>query len=114
MTFTEGGGNDWLSLAIITGYNTAPVVGTLGLAAFLSAMTAGRWFGPRLIDSHGRVAVLRWCAAVALIGLMLIEFGAIWPVALGGAVLMGLGTSLGFPVGISSAADDPRYAAGEG
>jgi cyanate permease len=27
-----------------------------------------------------------------------------------GALLMGLGTSLGFPVGISSAADDPRYA----
>ena len=25
---------------------------------------------------------------------------------------MGLGTSLGFPVGISAAADDPRYAAG--
>ena len=25
---------------------------------------------------------------------------------------MGLGTSLGFPVGLSAAADDPRYAAG--
>ena len=34
------------------------------------------------------------------------------PVALAGALLLGLGTSLGFPVGISAAADDPRYAPG--
>jgi cyanate permease len=33
------------------------------------------------------------------------------PVAAAGAVLMGLGTALGFPVGMSAAADDPRYAA---
>ncbi len=41
----------------------------------------------------------------------MIVFGAFLPVALAGAVLLGLGTSLGFPVGLSSAADDPRYAA---
>jgi MFS family permease len=75
-------------------------------------MTAGRWFGPRLVDSWGRVRVLRACAATALIGLLLIEFGAHLPVALAGAVLLGLGTSLGFPVGLSAAADDSRYAAG--
>jgi len=33
------------------------------------------------------------------------------PVAMAGALLLGLGTSLGFPVGLSSAADDPAYAA---
>ena len=32
--------------------------------------------------------------------------------ALAAALLMGLGTSLGFPTGISAAADDPRYAPG--
>jgi MFS family permease len=42
----------------------------------------------------------------------MIEFGGILPVALAGAVLLGLGTSLGFPVGLSAAADDPRHAAG--
>ncbi|HXP19681.1 MAG TPA: MFS transporter [Streptosporangiaceae bacterium] len=112
MTFSEGTGNDWLSLGIIGGYHTSAVLGTLTFAAFLAAMTAGRWFGPRLIDRHGRVRVLRACAATALAGLVLIEIGADWPVALGGAVLMGLGTSLGFPVGISAAADDPVHAPG--
>lgn len=112
MTFTEGVGNDWLSLAVIDGYHTAAALGTLTLAVFLAAMTAGRWFGPALIDRHGRVRVLRACAGTALTGLLLIEFGLVLPVALAGAAVMGLGTSLGFPVGISSAADDPRHAAG--
>ena len=31
--------------------------------------------------------------------------------AMAGALLLGLGTSLGFPVGLSSAADDPAHAA---
>ncbi|HEY7429856.1 MAG TPA: MFS transporter [Streptosporangiaceae bacterium] len=111
MALTEGTGNDWLSLAVIDGYHSAAVVGTLTFAIFLAAMTAGRWWGPRLIDQYGRVLVLRVCAVTALAGLVLIEFGTVLPVAMAGALLMGLGTSLGFPVGLSSAADDPAHAA---
>ncbi len=112
MAFTEGTGNDWLSLGVITGYHATPVLGTLTLATFLAAMTTGRWFGPRFIDRFGRVGMLRAGAATALAGLLLIIFGRFLPVALAGAVLLGLGTSLGFPVGLSAAADNPRYAAG--
>jgi cyanate permease len=111
MAFTEGTGNDWLSLGIIDGYRTPAVLGTLTFALFLAAMTAGRWFGPGLIDRYGRVRMLRACSATALAGLLMIVFGRVLPVALAGAILMGLGTSLGFPVGLSAAADDPRYAA---
>ncbi len=111
MAFTEGTGNDWLSLGVIDGYHTIAALGTLTFALFLAAMTAGRWFGPGLIDRYGRVPVLRVCCATALAGLLLIVFGGVLPVALAGAILMGLGTSLGFPVGLSAAADDPRYAA---
>jgi MFS family permease len=111
MAFTEGTGNDWLSLGVIDGYHTIAALGTLTFALFLAAMTAGRWFGPGLIDRYGRVLVLRVCCATALAGLLMIVFGGVLPVALAGAILMGLGTSLGFPVGLSAAADDPRYAA---
>jgi len=79
---------------------------------FLAAMTSGRWFGPRAIDRWGRVPVLRVSAATALGGLLLIAFGGVLPAAVIGAAAMGLGTALGFPVGLSAAADDPRYAAG--
>jgi fucose permease len=118
MAFTEGTSNDWLSLAVIGGYHTAAVLGTLTFAVFLTAMTTGRWFGPAFIDRYGRVPVLRVCAATALAGLILLEAGGaladggVLAAALAGAVLMGLGTSLGFPTGISAAADDPRYAPG--
>jgi MFS family permease len=112
MAFTEGTGNDWLSLGVIDGYHATAVLGTLTLATFLAAMTTGRWFGPRFIDRFGRVSMLRAGAATALAGLLLIVFGQLLPAALAGAVLLGLGTSLGFPVGLSAAADDPRYAPG--
>jgi MFS family permease len=112
VTVIEGVGNDWLSLGVIDGYHTAAAIGTATLAGFLAAMTAGRWFGPRFIDRYGRVPVLRAGAAVALSGLLLVGFSGYLAVAMAGAVLMGLGTSLGFPVGMSAAADDPRYAAG--
>jgi MFS family permease len=110
MALTEGTGNDWLSLAVIDGYHTAAVVGTVTFAVFLTGMTAGRWWGPRLIDRYGRVLVLRVCAVTALAGLLLIEFGEVLAVAVAGSLLLGLGTSLGFPVGLSSAADDPAHA----
>jgi len=118
MAFTEGTSNDWLSLAVIGGYHTAAALGTLTFAVFLAAMTTGRWFGPAFIDRYGRVPVLRVCAATALAGLFLLEAGGalaaggVLVAALAGALLMGLGTSLGFPTGISAAADDPRYAPG--
>ena len=112
VTIIEGTGNDWLSLGVITGYHAAAALGTVTLAAFLAAMTTGRWFGPRLIDRYGRVPVLRVAACVALAGLLVVGFSGFLPAAIAGAVLMGLGTSLGFPVGMSAAADDPRYAAG--
>jgi MFS family permease len=110
MALTEGTGNDWLSLAVIEGYRTAAVVGTVTFAVFLTGMTAGRWWGPGLIDIYGRVLVLRVCAVTALAGLLLIEFGQVLAAVVAGALLLGLGTSLGFPVGLSSAADDAAYA----
>jgi MFS family permease len=98
-------------VALIDGYGASAVVGTLGFAIFLSAMTLGRWFGPGLLDRHGRVAVVRWMAVVGLVGVLLFVFGGSTPVAFVGAVLWGFGLSLGFPVGMSAGADEPGMAA---
>jgi MFS family permease len=112
MAFSEGVGNDWLAVAVIDGYGAAPVVGPLAFAVFLAAMTAGRWFGPALIDRRGRVFAVRASALVALAGLAMVVFSPpLLPVALLGALLWGGGTALGFPVAMSAAADDPALAA---
>jgi MFS family permease len=111
--FSEGSGNDWIGVALIDGYHTPAAVGTLGFATFLTAMTALRWFGTGLLDRYGRVTVLRGLAAVAIAGILLFVFSTPHtPLAFVGAFLWGAGASLGFPVGMSAAADDPVAAAG--
>jgi fucose permease len=108
--FTEGTGNDWLGVAVIDGYGAAAALGALTFAIFLGAMTLGRWFGPGIIDRHGRVLTVRIFAALALAGLALVVWGSTLPVAMAGAALWGLGTALGFPVGMSAAGDEPAHA----
>lgn len=107
---TEGAANDWLTIAIIDGYDTPRWVGVLGFTGFVVAMTTGRVLGTVLLDRFGRVVVLRATALLALSGLLLLVLGP-HPVLVGlGVVLWGLGASLGFPVGMSVAADDPARA----
>lgn len=109
--FAEGTGNDWISLAVIDDYHAPATVGTLSFAFFLAAMTIGRWFGPGLVDRFGRVAMVRALAVVGVVGVGVFAFGGSSPVAVLGVLLWGLGASLGFPIGMSAGADDPRRAA---
>jgi predicted MFS family arabinose efflux permease len=109
--FAEGTGLDWINVAVIDDYGASAAVGALAFAVFLAAMTTGRWFGPRFLDRYGRVPVLRVLAVCGLAGLGLFVFGRSSVLAFAGVVLWGLGTSLGFPVGMSAAADDPARAA---
>ncbi|MCL2542336.1 MAG: MFS transporter [Nocardioidaceae bacterium] len=107
----EGAANDWLSLALIDGYDAPHWVGVAGFALFVSAMTTGRLLGPLVLDRFGRVPVLALTAVVSGGGVLLVVFGAVAPVIVLGILLWGLGAALGFPVGISAAADDPAGAA---
>jgi fucose permease len=109
--FAEGTGNDWIGIALIDGYGSSAAVATLGFAAFLAAMTVGRWFGPRALDRYGRVIVLRVLTVICLVGVLLFVFGIYIVVAFIGAVLWGVGLALGFPVGMSAGADEPALAA---
>jgi len=110
--FAEGAGNDWISLSLIDGYQLPAVVGTLGFAVFLAAMTAGRWFSDGILARYGRVTVVRSQGVLAIAGLLLFVFGQVPLLAFAGLLLWGVGASLGFPVGMSAAADDPAAAAG--
>jgi MFS family permease len=111
LALTEGTANDWLALALVDGYDVEHWVGVAGFAVFVTAMTAGRLGGPVLLDRYGRVPVLWSTMAAAGGGVLLIVFGQHAVLVVLGIVLWGLGASLGFPVGMSAAADDPRRAA---
>ncbi|MGQ7350874.1 MFS transporter [Quadrisphaera oryzae] len=109
--FTEGTANDWMAIALVDGYGASAAVGAVGFAVFLAAMTAARLAGQWALDRWGRVPVLRATTGLGATGALLVVFGEWLPLALVGAVLWGAGAALGFPVGISAAADDPRSAA---
>ena len=107
----EGSANDWLSLALIDGYDAPHWVGVGGFALFVTAMTTGRLAGPGLLDRFGRPPVL-WTSAVAAAGgIVLLVVGGHPVLAAVGILVWGLGASLGFPVGMSAAADESSRAA---
>jgi MFS family permease len=111
LAMTEGTANDWLAVALVDGHDVSHAVGVAGFAVFVLAMTAGRFAGTGLIDRFGRVAVLWSTMAVAGAGVLLIVFAEHPALVVTGIVLWGVGASLGFPVGMSAAADDPARAA---
>jgi MFS family permease len=74
-------------------------------------MTVVRVFGGPLVDLLGRVVVLRALAVTATAGLVLFIYAPNLPLVFVGAALWGMGASLGFPLGMSAAADDPAKAA---
>lgn len=108
---TEGSANDWVGLAVVDGFDQTHAVGALVFGLFVTAMTTMRLLGTRLLDRCGRVAVLRLCAVLSIVGLLLFGLAPTLPLALVGVVLWGVGAALGFPVGMSAASDDPVRAA---
>ncbi|WP_159500424.1 MFS transporter [Microbacterium sp. 18062] len=111
MSFAEGGANDWLALGIVEGHHAPQELGALGLAVFSVSMTVVRVFGGPLVDRFGRVAVLRVLSVAAVAGLLLFILAPTTPLVFVGAALWGVGASLGFPLGMSAAGDDPARAA---
>ncbi|MDY7086275.1 MAG: MFS transporter, partial [Actinomycetota bacterium] len=109
--FTEGTANDWLAIGLVDGYQADETTGAVAFGAFVAAMTSGRLFGGYAIERWGRVRTLRLTAISATLGLLLVVSGVAVPLAIAGALLWGAGASLGFPVGMSAAADDPARAA---
>lgn len=111
MAFAEGSANDWLALAVVDGHEQSNTTGALVYGVFVTAMTVGRIVGGPLIDRFGRVPVLQVSAGAAIAGLVLFILTPVTGLMVLGTVLWGLGASLGFPVGMSAAADDSKRAA---
>ncbi|MHA7177264.1 MFS transporter [Arthrobacter sp. Sr24] len=108
---TEGSANDWIAKAAVDGLGSSEAEGAIMFAVFVASMTLFRFFGGRLIDQFGRVPVLYGSLGSALLGLIIFVLAPNMLLAGVGAVLWGAGAALGFPMGMSAAADDPARAA---
>ena len=111
MSFTEGSANNWLALAVVDDRGLSAATGAAFVALFTGSMTTGRLLGGWVLDRFGRVRVLRASLGLALVGVVLVITVAHPAATVVGVVLWGLGASLGTPVAMSAAADDPRGAA---
>ena len=111
MAFAEGSASDWLPIMMVDGYHVESAMGSSIYALFVGAMLVSRLSGGYFLDRYGRVPVLRATAVLAIIGILLVIFGQHYLIAAVGVVFWGLGAALGFPVGMSAAADVKRGAA---
>lgn len=110
MSLAEGTGSDWVSLALVDGRGFSNSLATLTVAVFFAAMVLTRFAGSPLLERFGRVAVLRGSALTCALGVVIVILvPAPWASVLG-TTLWGAGCALGFPVGVSAAADDPATA----
>ncbi|MDR7250753.1 MFS transporter [Bacillus pumilus] len=110
LAFVEGSANDWIPLAMVDGYQVSHSMSTVIYALFLCGMISGRLISGRLIDRFGRVLLLRVAIVSAAAGLFLVILKISLVVCMISIFLWGLGASLGFPLTISAAGDDSRYA----
>jgi fucose permease len=101
----EGGANSWLTLAVKDDHHQTDAIAALFFTAFAVGESAARIFGSPVVDRLGRVAAVRITTAIGVVGLMLFIFGGPAWVVLIGTLFWAVGVSMGFPLGMSAAAD---------
>ena len=111
MAFTEGTANDWIAVAFVDGHGVTETAGVAAFGVFVVAMTFGRTFGTVALDRWGRVSVLLTSMLLAAAGSLTAVLADSPGVAFAGVALWGIGASLGFPLGMSAAADEEHRAA---
>jgi len=101
----EGTANSWLTLAVRDDHHQTDTVAALFFTAFAVGESATRILGGPLVDRVGRVNAVRFTTAIGVVGLVLFILGGPAWLALVGVLLWSVGVSMGFPLGMSAAAD---------
>jgi len=107
----EGTANSWLSLSASDGHGQTETVAALFFTVFAISETLARIAGGPVVDRIGRVATIRLTTGIGVVGVVIFILGGpLWLVLLG-VVLWAVGVSMGFPLGMSAAADSGPNAA---
>ncbi|MFJ2620747.1 MFS transporter [Glutamicibacter sp. NPDC087344] len=104
LSFAEGAANDWIAVATVDGHGLLHRMGALMFTCFVAAMTLGRFAGGKVVDRLGPLRTLMLMGTIGLAGICLFILGQAPVVLALGASMWGLGSSLGFPIGMSLAA----------
>jgi MFS family permease len=101
----EGTANSWLTLAVKDDHHQTDTVAALFFTAFAIGESTARIFGGPIVDRIGRVRAVRFTTAIGVLGVILFIVGAPAWLTLIGVLFWSVGVSMGFPLGMSAAAD---------
>jgi MFS family permease len=101
----EGSANSWLTLAAKNNHGQSAAIAALFFTAFAISEGGTRIFAGPVVDRLGRVRTTRITTAAGLVGVALFILGDSAWLVLVGVVLWGVGVSMGFPLGMSAAAE---------
>lgn len=100
----EGAGIDWSAIYMRDVFGSAPFVGALAVSCVAFAQGGTRFIADRFVERHSPRAIARMLLGVLGLGALLVTFAPAAPLALLGFVLLGVGTSVMFPLAMSAAA----------
>jgi len=110
ITMTEGAMADWSAVFMRSVLNADAATAGLGYSAFALVVALGRLAGDRLRESWGAMTLARVCGVFAIIGVAVLVAAPNAGLAYLGFGIIGLGVSVGFPLGVSAAAALPGSA----
>lgn len=101
----EGSANSWLPLAARNNHGQSASAAALFLTVFAACEALSRIFAGPVVDRLGRVRTTQVTTALGTVGIVaFILVGNAW-IALAGVALWAVGVSMGFPLGMSAAAE---------
>jgi MFS family permease len=101
----EGSAGNWLTLAVHKDHGQTVAIAALYFTAFASGEALARIFGGPVVDRLGRVRTIRFTTVLGIVGVILfITAGNRW-IVLVGVLAWAIGVSMGFPLGMSAAAE---------
>lgn len=107
VAMAEGAVADWAALYLRDTFALGAGVAGLGLTTYAAFMTLGRLSGDRLRLRFGAMRAAQVVGGAALVALLALVLSPVAATAYVALALLGLGTSLGFPLAVSAASDLP-------
>lgn len=112
VTMAEGAMSDWAAVYLAERWGSGPEEAGIAVTVFAGFLAAGRFLGDWLKRLLGARRVARLTVGLAMVGVLVLTLPTGLPFVFIGLALIGLGVSIGFPLGISAAAalDDTHEA----
>jgi len=100
----EGAGVDWSAIYMRDVFGAAPFFGALAVTCVALAQGCTRYAADRYVERHSPRVIARTLLGVLGLGTLLVSMAPAAPLALAGFALIGIGTSVLFPLAMSAAA----------